>query len=719
MATAEGAGRQPKIRFDSFELDLERQTLSRDGVLVKLQRQPCQVLTLLVERAPEIVSREEIQRHVWGNAVHIDADQSINFCIRQIRSALADNSSAPRFVETLPRQGYRFVAVREGLPVETGIQADQPAQNFPPRKSLQERFLIPGLISLALFSLLAASWIWYAKRDTALRVAALLPLTTYPGEEIEPALSPDGGQVAFTWNGENKDVAHIYVTTLGGQQAIRLTQSPQSESYPAWSPDGRHIAFTRWHTDSQADIVVVPAQGGSERIVHRVQLGRLTENSGRVLAWSPDSKWLCLVSEPEPSGHHFLFFLSLESGALRRLPGGTGKDLGDSAPAFSADGRWLAFVRLSGPQVSRLMLQRLSSSLEPQGDPLEVKEAGTNPRTPVWAPDGEKIFFLDAGNLMQAGIDTPARRIYVANSLEGLSMAAHKLRLVAGQGDFSEDLRTIPLRSAGLIAAADPSPIVRSTADDSMPSYSPDGRWLAFSSWRTGSSEIWLADADGKNPRQLTHLSAYIAAFAHWSPDSRFVTFHARTPKVAQIYVTRIEDGLTRQVSDGLTDLVIPSWSEDGKSIYAGQVDGGSLHTYSLPVAGGAPRLLWDGIGSMPIEAPGRKLLLYAKSDITGVYARSLDGDPRKNPELKLIDDYIPHKGGICPVKDGFYYSASTASGISRAIRFYSFASHKSVDVAPLPAGIGLGISVSPDRSRLAYTAPTSEEVDLVEIALK
>jgi TolB-like protein/DNA-binding winged helix-turn-helix (wHTH) protein/Tfp pilus assembly protein PilF len=131
MAAGAGQSRQETIRFGEFELDLSCQTLLHGGVRAKLQKQPFQVLELLVQRAPEIVSREEIRRHVWGDTVHIDATQSINFCIRQIRLALGDTSAAPRFIETLPRQGYRFIAPLQviaplqGGPVNAGMQDQQ------------------------------------------------------------------------------------------------------------------------------------------------------------------------------------------------------------------------------------------------------------------------------------------------------------------------------------------------------------------------------------------------------------------------------------------------------------------------------------------------------------------------------------------------------------------------------------------------------------------
>src|SRR3984957_2692091 len=135
MATGEAPARQNIFRFGEFELDLSRQTLSRRGIRLKLQNQPCQVLALLVQRAPKVVSRDEIRQCVWGNNVYIDIERSINFCIRQIRGVLLDNAAAPRFVETLPREGYRFIAPLEGS-VENGMAG--PNGSVPVKEDITE-----------------------------------------------------------------------------------------------------------------------------------------------------------------------------------------------------------------------------------------------------------------------------------------------------------------------------------------------------------------------------------------------------------------------------------------------------------------------------------------------------------------------------------------------------------------------------------------------------
>jgi eukaryotic-like serine/threonine-protein kinase len=108
MATP--AGQPPVMRFGAFELDASSSVLRKDGISLKIHPQPFRVLLLLTERPGEIVTRAEIQRCLWGNHTFVDFDRGINFCISQIRAVLADEAERPRYVETVPRRGYRFIA---------------------------------------------------------------------------------------------------------------------------------------------------------------------------------------------------------------------------------------------------------------------------------------------------------------------------------------------------------------------------------------------------------------------------------------------------------------------------------------------------------------------------------------------------------------------------------------------------------------------------------
>jgi TolB-like protein/DNA-binding winged helix-turn-helix (wHTH) protein len=112
---AEPRADETVLRFGTFELHVKSGELLRAGLPVRLQQQPLKVLVLLASRAGQLVTREEIRRNVWGEDTHVDFDQGLNFCVKQIRSALGDQADSPRFIETLPRRGYRFVAIVQRL----------------------------------------------------------------------------------------------------------------------------------------------------------------------------------------------------------------------------------------------------------------------------------------------------------------------------------------------------------------------------------------------------------------------------------------------------------------------------------------------------------------------------------------------------------------------------------------------------------------------------
>jgi TolB-like protein/DNA-binding winged helix-turn-helix (wHTH) protein/Tfp pilus assembly protein PilF len=193
-----GATEQPRaLRFGIFELDLSTLELRKAGVLVKLQQQPARVLALLALRGDTLVTREEIQREVWGPETFVDFEQGLNFCIRQIRSALADNADSPRFVETLPRRGYRFVAPVETIPTPldsaTETESVAPGSVRPSRRRPSLLVLAPAVLLLA-----AGAWLSGAARPPALApvpgtpskvMLAILPFENLSGDPSREYLS--------------------------------------------------------------------------------------------------------------------------------------------------------------------------------------------------------------------------------------------------------------------------------------------------------------------------------------------------------------------------------------------------------------------------------------------------------------------------------------------------------------------------------------------------
>jgi DNA-binding winged helix-turn-helix (wHTH) protein len=217
----------PVTRFGVFEVDPQAEELRKNGLKLRLRGQPFHVLAMLLERPGEVVTREQLQQRLWPDGTFVDFDHSLNTAINKIREALGDSAENPRFVETLPRRGYRLVAAVEnsGREIQTGKASPEAealananfnvggrekllAEKEPPhRRSWWTR----GLVWLAALSVLIMGGItWFYFSRLALKLSMLAPmkvvrLTSFPGSETDPALSPDGKMVAFVWDGENGD----------------------------------------------------------------------------------------------------------------------------------------------------------------------------------------------------------------------------------------------------------------------------------------------------------------------------------------------------------------------------------------------------------------------------------------------------------------------------------------------------------------------------------
>jgi dipeptidyl aminopeptidase/acylaminoacyl peptidase len=272
------------------------------------------------------------------------------------------------------------------------------------------------------------------------------------------------------------------------------------------------------------------------------------------------------------------------------------------------------------------------------------------------------------------------------------------------------DIWGIPLDRDTRMPTGPPKVRFFSSVGETFPRYSPDGRHVAFVRRRDGTMQLWIAEADGSNPREVTNLNSAVT-FPNWSPDGERLVFYTSGEDDYQVYVVDADGGPPKHVVPGGA----PSWSADEEHIYVTE-PGEPFTVTRVRVSDRSREPLFTG--HVAFTSADRRQLLYWKGQETHVYMRSLEGNVAENPEERLVDTIV---GGVAPVDDGFFYVAVTAEGVPRAFAFYEYASRTSHEIAPAPAGtmaVG-GLTVAPDGTELLYAAQVSESgADLMLLEL-
>jgi Tol biopolymer transport system component/DNA-binding winged helix-turn-helix (wHTH) protein len=728
----EGSAEQ-RIQFGVFELDLRLGELRKQGVRIKVQEQPFKVLAALLERPGEVVTREELRRRIWPRDSSGDFDHAINIAVAKLRTALCDSADAPRLIETLHRRGYRFI-----FPLaDTSWKADNLAVITPapakdkketPRdeivlensslQRLKARRVGPryAAVLAAALGLIVGVLLWRHLSQNASRSDALLmtplPFTSFPGVEADPSFSPNGNQIAFSWNGDKEGNFDIYVKTIGAEKPLRLTSSGGLDRQPVWSPDGRLIAFQR-HSQSEDGIFTVPVLGGRERKLRSLRLGVYWDEGG--FDWSPDGKSLVFSDSPPGQDGWGISLLSIEhpeNNYSLTLP--TAAQLNDYYPRFSPDGQRVAFIRT---------LTKASSM-----DIYLVKVAGGEPRRLTfdkasihgltWTPDGQYIVFSSdrigsrrLWKIPTSGADPEPLSVGQENAFEpALSRDGRGL----AYSRVLVDMNIWRYAASNATGRRElPRKLIASTERDQAPNFSPDGKKIAFASRRSGSYEIWMCDGDGSNPVQLTTFSSSAeVGTPRWSPDGEQIAFDFEPEGNVDIYVLRIDEGRPVRLTTSSSDDQAPTWSRDGHWIYFSSDRSGNNQIWKMPALGGPAVQVTKGGGYSPAyESPDAKSLYYSKDFMaSGVWKVPLSG----GQETLVLDQPAGGFYGYWDLVDNgiCYYNVGT-----KDIEFFEFATKHVRRVAtPLepPIRANPGFSVSPDHRWILFAQKDQSNADIM-----
>ena len=700
------------IRFGVFELDPRAGELRKQGMKVKLQEQPFEVLVMLLERPGEVVTREEIQQKLWPADTFVDFEHGINAAVKRLREALDDTADNPRFVETLARRDYRFIA-----PVESPLTPvpSPPGRGWSRGVGPGERALVGTPLrirrwaTVLLVTVIAAAlgiWIFQSRKERSEASLIPVPLTTYPGYQSYPSFSPDGTQVAFQWCTEEPGAnCDIYIKQIGVEPPSRLTRDPAEDFSPAWSPDGRLIAFLRTLPGARTALILIPQRGGPERILAEADIAFESYHGlqyGSYLTWTPDSKWLVLPWREADKRDEGLFLLNVETRETRRLTTSSG----DNSPAFSPDGRTLAFNRRVGRD--RICLLRLAMDYQTEGEPEQIAPPAESYENfgIAWSPDGKDLVF-SCGYAAKAGLwrvaasaaATPRRLAFASEgaSAPAVSRQGDRLAYVVTRAD--DDVWRVDLRSPGQNPGI-PARLISSTRMDGYPAYSPDGKRIAFVSDRSGAPEIWVCASDGSNPVQLTEFGGDIVLQPKWSPDGQNITFAAAPAGNEDLYVVSGNGGPPRRVTTHPRSDKWPSWSRDGQSLYFCSLRSGRDAIWKKPATGGEAMQITRQGGDLPQESPDGRFVYYEKG--WPLHCSVWRVPAAGGEEVKVLDSTHPEAGWTVG-KEGIYFFTTPDRQRRSDICFYRFATGKISKIVTIEGDLGYRIAVSPDERTILY----------------
>lgn len=701
-------------RFGIFEADLQERTLHRNGLTVKLQNQPFEVLAALLERPGETVTGEELSRRLWPDGTYVEFEHSLSTAILKVRRALDDSAENPRFIETIPRHGYRFIA-----PVEI-VSESRFAASAQPDARRNLRRAVP-LVAVAAAAIAAAAYLvprGAARADPPTPG----PLTTTPGWEHSPSFSPDGQQVAYVWCEEGawevRGNCDIFIRSVGSDASVRLTDYPWVDSSPAWSPDGRHIAFLRSPPEGTETYLLVPASSGEARTLAETFPARVPTLFGGLISWFPDSAHIAIIVRESPDGPHSIAVLDVATGARRALTNPAPNGVGDTAVAISPDGRRMAFAR-TGPARMPLVdihVADLSSDLTVRGTPRLLAAGQAGPVSLAWMPDGAAIVFSSGGGVSRmsadgSGAGAPERLAVAAGYVMDLALSRDGRRLVYSQRHLRQNIRRVDLTSSG--AASDAAgALAPSTREDSWPQYSPDGSRIAFLSDRSGARQIYVCDAGGSNLRRLTSLDGGVERpYPGWSPDGRQIVFSARADSNTDLFVADVQGGPPRRLTTEPSAEFHPQWSRDGRWIYFASDRSGTPQVWRMPSGGGRAVQVTGHGGEGPFESPDGRHLYYFKAGTAGaeqLWRRLLpDGEERQVlPEV--------FRGNFAMLGERLYFipQLDVACGCYRLqwLDLRTGKTHQLMDVRD----VGGGLSISSDGRFLLYTTVVHTSADLL-----
>ncbi len=550
----------PVAKFGAFEVNLRTGELRRHGIRVKLQRQPYQILVMLLEKAGEVVSREEIRARLWSGDTFVDFEHGVNTAVKKLRQTLGDMADDPHYVETLPRVGYRFMVpvFQETLPLDStespavSNAATAESEFDLPRARTGARRLIwaIGLVALAFTAFSSYALFWPVPEP---KLVGFVETPLSDRADSWQQLVTDGARVYFLERqGDHENV--VQTSTVGGETRKVLAPFPSTRIFDissdhsefligdfgerlhgmplwiwpvqggspvrvggigaddaVWHPNGQQIDYVRG-----SDIRIVRRDGTDDHLfIH-------TSGVPGMLRWSPDASRLSFTVGDFQTYAHTLWQASADGSNAHVRFSDWNQPHRECCGDWTPDGKYFLFASLYTDGISNLWAVAENRSWLHWGRAKPVRLTST--ANPLWGP----LSVRDGSRILAFG-------------------ARSEFEHERFQPDLREHLPFLPgIRALDL-------------------AISRDGNWVAIQGMPDRS--LWRIKQDGTERVQLVG-SPVLVAHPQWSPDGTKIAFECQLPGgPPRACVVSADGGAMQELLPQQGEQSVPSWSADGKSI--------------------------------------------------------------------------------------------------------------------------------------------------------
>lgn len=618
-----------KTSFGQFEVNIQTAELFKNGRRVRLSGQSARLLVILVQRAGQLVSRDNLRLNLWPQDTYVDFDRGLNNCISRIREALGDSVESPQCIETLPKQGYRFIAevrvsglaqtIEENAVLElpekqdSGSFASGSSAPSPSRKGVWAAIACAGLIVLVglgtLWQLWQRDYFWHNPLDGA----KVERLTDFDGDELDAAISADGEFAIFS--SDRSGQPEVWLTEIGSGDFANITKGsiPRfifnngTVRRSGFSGNGSQVWATEQlsHQPIKERTWIGPAIGG---VFHPFL------EEGLEPAWSPDGSRIVYHS-PDAGDP---IFIADRNGSnptqiFRQKPGVHCHFL-----TWSPDGRYVYFV--SGTPTTeemdiwRIPARTTSRPLIPERITYHNSRVAylswLDSRTLVYSAtaadgSGEWLYSLDVEHRIPHRVSFGIGDQYLSVSISD----ARPHKLITAVARPTASLWTVPISDRIQTETS----AVRLSVPNARalgPRFGPG--YLLFLSGRGSGDGLWRLDQGSARELWKSSDGGLVAPPAI-APDSGLICFSYRTEGHARLNIMNPSGTVVRTLAPALDVRGGVSWSPDGKWLAVAADRGDGTHVFKVPVDGGEPVQLLNTLSYNPVWSPDGRMIVYSE----------------------------------------------------------------------------------------------------------